>query len=140
MSSPLNTDEVQGKRTPTVLIVDDEAVITETLSLILKAHGYPTRIARTGEEAVEQARTSAPEVLVCDIILPGITGIDAAVQIRALCRDCRIILISGAVLSAELLERARADGNHFEVLAKPFHPSRLLELLRDDTPLADALS
>ena len=139
MSSPLIAD-VQGKRTPTVLIVDDEAVITETLSLILEAHGYPTRIARTGEEAVEQARASAPDVLVCDIILPGITGIDAAIQIRAVCSDCRIILISGAMLSTELLERARTDGNHFEVLAKPFHPSRLLELLRDDTSRADALS
>lgn len=138
MSSPLSTDEVQGKRTPTVLIVDDEHAITETLSLILEGHGYRTRIARTGEEAVEQARASAPDFLVCDIIMPGISGIEAAVQIRALCSDCRIILISGASISAELLERARADGSDFEVLAKPFHPSLLLELLRSDTPRASS--
>jgi|SRR5690348_9217963 CheY-like chemotaxis protein len=130
MSSPLITDEVQGNRTPMVLIVDDEVSITETLSLILQSHGYRTRIARTGEEAIEQAKASAPDVLVCDIIMPGMTGIEAALQIRALCSDCRIILMSGAILSTELLDRARADGNHFEVLAKPFHPSKLLEFLR----------
>src|SRR5690348_14208449 len=119
MSSPLIIDEAQRNRTPTVLIVDDEAAITETLSLILERHGYRVRIARRGEEAVEQARASAPDVLVCDIIMPGITGIEAALRVRALCPDCRVILISGAMMSTELLERARAEGNLFDVLAKP---------------------
>lgn len=138
MSSPSMTGEARSDRSPTILIADDEASIAETLSLILEAHGYRTVIARTGEEAVEQARASAPDVLVCDIIMPGISGIEAALQVRALCPECRIILISGAMLSAELLEKARADGNEFEVLAKPFHPTRLIDLLRGDTSLASA--
>ena len=138
MSSPLIIDEARRNRTPTVLVVDDEAAITETLSLILKRQGYRVRIAHTGEEAVEQARASAPDALVCDIIMPGITGIEAALQVRALCPDCRIILISGAIISTELLERARADGNEFEVLAKPFHPNLRLDLLRGDASLASA--
>lgn len=136
MSSPLVSVENPEKRLPTVLIADDEPSIARTLSLILEAHGYRPAIARTGEEAVEQAGASAPDIFVCDIVMPGISGIDAALRVRALCPDCRIILISGELISTELLARARADGNEFEVLAKPFHPSRLLEWLRGDASVS----
>jgi CheY-like chemotaxis protein len=136
MPSPLIINEALRKQAPTVLIVDDVAAITETLSLIVQRHGYQARVAATGEDAVEQAKASAPDVLVCDIVMPGITGIEAALQIRALCPSCRIILISGAMMSAELLERASDDGNEFEVLVKPFDPNLLLDLLRDHASVA----
>ncbi|HKR27697.1 MAG TPA: response regulator [Terriglobales bacterium] len=117
-------------RLPTVLIVDDESSIARTLSLILEAHGYRAAIARSGDEAVEQARASAPDVFVCDIVMPGISGIEAAIQIRTLCPECRIMLMSGNTVSTELLDQARARGHEFEVLAKPFHPTRLMEWLQ----------
>ncbi|HKR27729.1 MAG TPA: response regulator [Acidobacteriaceae bacterium] len=90
----------------TVLIADDEATITQTLSLILERNGYRTVVAPTGEEAVQLVRASAPDVVISDIIMPGITGIEAAIQIRALCPECRILLISGETISEELLEKA----------------------------------
>lgn len=112
-----------------VLIADDEAAITQTLSLILERNGYRTVVAPTGEEAVQLARASAPDVVISDIVMPGISGIEAAIQIRDLCPECRILLISGETVSAELLEQARSLGHEFEVLAKPFPPDRLLDWL-----------
>lgn len=112
---------------PTVLIVDDEPAIAETLSLILQRAGYRTMIAHSGEEAVERARTSPPDALVCDIVLPGIGGIEAARMIRARCPKCQIILVTGNSLDAELPDIARSG--EFEVLTKPFHPEELIEKL-----------
>lgn len=120
---------------PTVLIVDDEPAITETLSLILQRAGYQSIIAHSGEEAVEQAKTSRPDALVCDIILPGIGGIEAARLIRARCPECQIILITGNTLNAELLEITR--NGELEVLTKPFHPEELIEKLGKQT-IADS--
>ena len=117
------------KSQPTVLIVDDEPAIATTLSLILQRAGYKTFIARTGEEAVERARISVPDVLVCDIILPRTNGVEAAREIRALCPECQIILITGNPLNEELNENIRTGG--FEVMTKPFHPTTLIEKLRE---------
>lgn len=133
-------DEASGRSTspPTILIADDESAIARTLSLILEAHGYHSIIAHSGQEAVEQARALAPHVFVCDIVMPGISGIEAAIQVRALCPECRILLMSGNTVSTELLDQARAQGHEFEVLAKPFHPSRLLEWLRGGAGVSQA--
>ena len=117
------------KSQPTVLIVDDEPAIATTLSLILQSAGYKASIARTGEEAVEQAKISPPDVLVCDIILPRTNGVEAAREIRALCPECQIILITGNPLNEELRDKIRTS--EFEVMTKPFHPTELIEKLRE---------
>lgn len=135
MKSVSAIDQGPPMKGPTVLIADDETTIASTLSLVLQSHGYRTVVAHTGEEALELAMASSPDALICDIIMPGMNGIEAALQIRAVCSDCRIILISGDIRSTELLERANAEGNHFEVLAKPFHPTRLLDLLKGGPPV-----
>ena len=118
---------------PMILIVDDELPVASSLSLILEHHGYRSLVARSGEEAVELARATPPHVLVCDVIMHGMNGIEAALQIRSLCPECRIILMSGNAHTTELLEQARSAGHQFEVLAKPFHPTDLIDKLRGGT-------
>lgn len=115
---------------PTILIVDDEPAIANTLSLILEHHGYRSIVARSGEEAVELARSTPPHVLVCDVIMHEMNGIEAARQIRSLCPECRIILMSGNVNTTQLLEDARSAGDEFQILVKPFHPTELINKLR----------
>jgi CheY-like chemotaxis protein len=116
---------------PTVLVVDDERVVADTLAMILSNNGFNATAAYSGESAVAIARESSPQFLVCDIVLmDGMNGIQAAIQIRALCPDCRIILISGIAASGDLLDEAVAEGHEFEVLGKPFHPTELIGRLR----------
>jgi DNA-binding response OmpR family regulator len=111
---------------PVVLVVDDENRIVETLSLILKGHGFLVFIARSGEEAVNVTRGVQPDWVICDIVLGEINGIDAAITIRELCPTCHILLMSGHGETGDLLEAARRNGHEFDVLAKPFHPIELL--------------
>lgn len=61
--------------------------------------------------------------------MPGISGMQLAIQFQELCPDCGIILMSGAEGTALLLDDAVANGSDFEILAKPFHPTLLLDTI-----------
>lgn len=131
MPSSPSTHEINSSALPpTILIVDDQPAITKSLSLILEHHGYRCIVGRSGEEAVELARSTPPHVLVCDVIMQAMNGIEAARQIRSLCPECRIILMSGHGNTTQILEDARSVGDEFEILAKPFHPAELIDKLR----------
>jgi len=115
---------------PKVLIADDERVIADTLAMILNQSGFETRAVYSGEKAVEMATTFRPDMLISDVIMTGLNGIDAALRIRELLPGVKILLFSGQAATADLLEDARAQGYEFEILAKPVHPRDLLNRLR----------
>ena len=114
-----------------VLIVDDESVIADTLGLILGKNGYVARVAYSGEEAVRLAEFEPPDILISDLLLSGIDGIQTAVEIRKLSPRCRVLLISGQAIDPKTLQAANADGPGFEVLLKPAHPQILLKRLKE---------
>jgi len=115
---------------PRVLVADDEKVIADTLAIILNQNGYDASAVYTGTAAVEKARATRPDLVISDVIMPDMNGIDAAIKIRALLPGCKILLFSGQAATADLLEDARKRGHEFEILAKPVHPSDLLQKLR----------
>jgi CheY-like chemotaxis protein len=115
---------------PKVLVVDDERVIADTLAMILNQSGFDARAVYSGEKAVEMASTFAPDMLITDVIMADLNGIDAAIMIRALLPKIKILLFSGQAATADLLEKARAKGYEFEILAKPVHPQDLLSRLQ----------
>ncbi len=112
-----------------ILVADDETTIANTLARILNASGFEAEAVYSGENAVEAARALPPDILITDVVMPGINGIDAAINIRSFAPNCRIILFSGQASTADLLERAEAKGHHFEILTKPVHPQVLLDHL-----------
>jgi CheY-like chemotaxis protein len=115
---------------PKVLVADDERVIADTLAMILNQSGFDARAVYTGEKALELAESFRPEMLISDVIMADLNGIDAAIRIRALLPAIKILLFSGQAATADLLEKARADGYEFDILAKPVHPQDLLNKLR----------
>ncbi len=115
---------------PRVLVVDDERVIADTLAIILNQNGFDAVAVYTGTAAVDRARASRPDLVISDVIMPDMNGIEAAIQIRAILPGCKILLFSGQAATADLLEKARAQGHEFEILAKPVHPQDLLSKLR----------
>jgi CheY-like chemotaxis protein len=115
---------------PKVLVADDEQVIANTLATILNRSGFDAKAIYSGEKAVETAAEWQPDMLISDVIMNGITGIEAAIQVRNLLPKCKILLFSGQAATADLLEKARAQGHEFEILAKPVHPTDLLAKLR----------
>lgn len=113
-----------------ILVADDERVIADTLATILNQSGFNARAVYSGEKAVEMASTFAPDMLITDVIMPDLNGIDAAIMIRALLPNIKILLFSGQAATADLLEKARAKGYQFDILAKPVHPQDLLNRLQ----------
>jgi DNA-binding NtrC family response regulator len=112
-----------------VLIVDDEHMIANTLAQILNASGFEAKALFSGEHAVPEATEFQPDVLLTDVIMRGFSGIDVAMQIAEVLPACRVILFSGQASTADLLDRAKAQGYRFEMLAKPIHPRDLLRML-----------
>jgi CheY-like chemotaxis protein len=115
---------------PKVLVADDERVIADTLAMILNQSGFEARAVYSGEKALEMAATFAPDMLISDVIMSDLNGIDAAIQIRDVLPSIKILLFSGQAATADLLEKARSHGYEFEILAKPVHPQDLLNKLR----------
>ena len=113
-----------------VLVADDEKVIADTLAIILNQNGFDASAVYTGTAAVEKARSVRPDLVISDVIMPDMNGIDAAIQIRGFLPSCKILLFSGQAATADLLENARQRGHEFEILAKPVHPQDLLEKLK----------
>ncbi len=116
---------------PRVLVLDDERVIANTLALILNRSGYEARAVYNAEAAIKTASELLPDFLISDVIMDGMTGIDAAIRITEIVPKCRIILFSGQAATSDLLQRAEADGHRFELLMKPVHPRVLLDRLKE---------
>ena len=115
---------------PKVLVADDERVIADTLAMILNQSGFQAQAVYSGEKALELAESFKPDMLISDVIMADLNGIDAAIRIRSLLPEIKILLFSGQAATADLLEKARTEGYEFEILAKPVHPQDLLTRLR----------
>jgi CheY-like chemotaxis protein len=116
--------------TPRILVVDDEALIADTIVQILNRNGFIAEAAYSGEQAIEMARRSCPELVLSDVLMPQIDGVEAAIEISKLCPDTRIVLFSGQAATLEILSRAKERGYNFELLPKPIHPTQLIQHLR----------
>jgi DNA-binding response OmpR family regulator len=115
-----------GPHHPVVLVVDDEPVIAQTLTAILTSRGFAAMAAYDAESALELARTVPPQLLLSDVGLPGMNGIDLAIAMQEAVPDCKVLLFSGHAATAGLLAAAHDGGNEFTLLDKPIHPDDLL--------------
>jgi CheY-like chemotaxis protein len=110
-----------------ILVADDDRVIAKTMSQILRLSGYDVDVVCSGEEAVTVAANTRPDVFISDVLMGGITGIEAAARILKIVPSCRVILISGHANTAHQLDDVRRKRHDFEILTKPVHPKVLLE-------------
>jgi CheY-like chemotaxis protein len=109
-----------------IFVVDDERIIATTLATILGQSGFQAEAFTNPVDALEKARLEAPDLLLSDVVMPGMSGIDLAIQIREACPACRILLFSGQAATSDMLEVARQQGHEFNILSKPIHPTDLL--------------
>jgi DNA-binding NtrC family response regulator len=114
-----------------ILIVDDESVIADSLAMIFRASGFEARSVYSGERAVELAPAFEPDVLISDVIMRGMTGIEVAIHVREHIPGCKVLLFSGQAATSELIQAADTKGYRFDILNKPVHPQVLLDYLQD---------
>jgi DNA-binding NtrC family response regulator len=112
---------------PIALVVDDERVIADTLVAILNKFGFAATAAYDGQSAYEQAMLVPPAVVISDVVMQGMSGIELAIALKGALPECRTILFSGQAATVDLLADARMCGHDFTVLTKPLHPHDLLD-------------
>jgi len=110
-----------------ILVVDDEPQIRRVMHTTLSSHGYVIREATTGEEAVDAVRKERPDLILLDVNMPGIGGIEAAREIREMC-DAPIIMLT--VRNAERDKVVALDAGADDYVVKPFGIEELLARIR----------
>ena len=109
-----------------IFVVDDEPVIASTLAAILSNNGFDATSFVEPREALRASRIETPDLLISDVVMPSLSGIELATQVQDAWPNCKVILFSGQALTMDFLESANRAGHHFEVLTKPVHPAELL--------------
>jgi len=115
---------------PRVLVADDEELVAKTLVAILNKSGFCARAAHDGASAVAAASEWRPDILLCDVLMPEMDGIEASIRIREEVPSCRIFLISAQERQAARVAEQKARGYDFEFILKPIHPLELIQLLQ----------
>ncbi len=113
-----------------VLVVDDEKTIADSLAQILHAQGHDVRIANSGEDALDLLPVFEPHVMIADVILGGIDGVELALMAAKILPNCTVVLSSGHAETSELAERLRESGRRFSIYAKPVPPPVLIDLVK----------
>jgi DNA-binding response OmpR family regulator len=114
---------------PRVFVVDDERVIATTLKLILRQSGFDAISFTSPWEALIQARMQCPQLVISDVLMPEMSGIEMAVEMRKLCHGIKVIFLSAQSETAALLEAAGQVSQEFSILTKPVHPTDLLTIV-----------
>lgn len=119
-----------------ILVVDDEPVARQSLSDILRLEGYNVSAVANGEQAVEHVRNHAVDLIVLDLKMPGMNGLDVVQVVNQLSPDTEIILLTafGSMESAVEALRQRVH----DYLLKPASPSQILESVKRGLERRDA--
>lgn len=126
---PLKRPPVSQAIAPITFVVDDEPIIAETLAAILCRQGYAATSFTRPNHALSEAAKTTVEILITDVVMPLMSGVELAVAIKKLCPDCIVLLFSGQANQMDPLKPARDHGHDFPLLPKPIHPSKLLREL-----------
>ncbi|MBI1950893.1 MAG: sigma-54-dependent Fis family transcriptional regulator [Acidobacteria bacterium] len=115
------------KRRAQVLVVDDEQNVRKVLGALLTQAGYLVASAASGKEALEQVRSQDPDLVICDLKMPGMDGLEVLVEMRAEFPEIPVVLLT-AHGTVETAVEAMKRGAH-DFLTKPFDRDKILEIV-----------
>lgn len=111
-----------------VLVVDDDAAIRRSLERGLRLSGFRVRTAGSGSEALAEIRRTPPDVLVLDVSMPGMSGIEVCTRLRDDGQDLPVLMLSALDETADRIAGLQAGGDDY--LVKPFALPELVLRLR----------
>ena len=122
-------------RIASILVVDDDALLAEMLRIQLEKRGFKVRVAQNGKQAVQSLKEFAPELLITDIFMDEMDGIELTAHLKKFHPKIKIIAMSGKLESVPMsfLAMARALGAH-RALQKPFDLPTLINLIGELEP------
>jgi DNA-binding response OmpR family regulator len=111
-----------------ILVVEDDPIIRQTVDYALRRAGFDTRTSGNGREALDMARSRMPDLILLDLMLPGLDGFSFAEQIRATNNDVAIIMVTA--LDQERDKVRGLDAGADDYMTKPFSIEELLARVR----------
>src|SRR5262245_24808985 len=113
---------------PRILVIDDEAAIRDSLRMILEYEDYEFVGAASGAEGVGIVRREPPQMVVLDIKMPGMNGLEALAEIRKVDESLPVAMISGHGTITDAMQATRLGA--FDFIEKPFTSERVLVMVR----------
>lgn len=112
-----------------VLVVDDARTVADTLTSILNLHEFEATALYSGEAALEWIEANRPDIVLSDIRMRKVSGIETATRVRDLHPECRVVLFTASPLSRDDQQKIEELG--FPLLDRPLHPRQVLAFLRN---------
>ncbi|MGE3508350.1 MAG: response regulator, partial [Vicinamibacterales bacterium] len=112
-----------------ILVIDDEAAIRDSLRMMLEYEGYEVLGAATGQEGLALAERESPDLVVLDVKMPGMDGIEVLDRLRAMADALPVIVVSGHGTISTAVEATKKGA--FDFIEKPFASDRVLVSLRN---------
>jgi DNA-binding NtrC family response regulator len=109
-----------------IVVVDDEKIIAESAAMILRWKGFNVQSFTNPFEALRSIHAKAPDLLLCDIVMPLLSGIELATRVHQECPGCKIVLVTGESDVDQTWETIKARGHDFDLVLKPLHPLELV--------------
>jgi DNA-binding NtrC family response regulator len=113
---------------PTILIIDDESGILESLNILLKSEGFNPVVAHGGKRGLELMDEASPDIILSDIRMPGMTGVEVLGQARSRMPDVPVILMTAQATLQSAMQAVNEGA--FYYIQKPFRNDELLAILR----------
>jgi DNA-binding NtrC family response regulator len=117
-------------------VIDHDRTVADTLVMVLNFSEFDAVAAHSGESALELASQSSFDKVVSDVMMAPMNGIQAALAISESRPSCQVLLISGNKRTSRLLREAFDAGHEFTILAKPVHPTTIIDHLLTVSPPA----
>lgn len=112
---------------PRVLVVDDDRLVADTLRMIFAVNGFESEACYTVPDALHKARSFDPELLLCDVTMPGQGGLQLAAAISREIPNCQMIMLTAYLSNAASVElEAMRMKRPLKLLSKPCRPEVLL--------------
>jgi len=112
-----------------ILIIDDEQECCKLLRDYLKSRGFEVEIAFDGEAGLEKARITKPDLALCDISMPGLSGVEVLKKIKQFNQDIIVIMLTGYGTMESVIECLKLGA--YGHIAKPIELEKLLVLLKE---------
>jgi DNA-binding NtrC family response regulator len=118
-----------------IIVVDDEHTIADSVAEIIAGAGYEVRSCYSGAEALLLLDEFEPNLLLTDVLMPGLNGFELALAVKQRFPACRLLLFSGqaatAIMAQNFIAKFSSRGYRFELLPKPLHPGALLATIEE---------
>jgi CheY-like chemotaxis protein len=119
---PLDTQKMKR-----VLVVDDERITADTLGLIFRKRGFESHVAYSVDDALTLIRQAPPELILCDITMPGRDGLELMVELTRMNSACPVIVLTGYITNLPpVQEQIRKMPQSTHVFLKPCAPEEIL--------------